>query len=84
MDTDIENEIQHREAFVIFVTGKGYIQNKRREFTDNFVHARLYGRSSQAKNSILALPKAQADSAHVIPVKIELDPRKLFAAVLKG
>jgi len=80
MDTNIEDVIQHRMAYVVYVPEQGFIKNRRQDFTDEFAHARLYGRESQAKNSITATNL----KGHVIPVKMTLDPRQIFTAVLKG
>lgn len=82
MDTEIKTEIKHREAFVIFATGKGFIKNKNKDYTDDFNHARLFGKKTHAENSI-TMSRVKV-KAHVIPVKITLDPRQIFTAVLKG
>lgn len=82
MDNETKNVIRHREAFVIFRTGRGFIKNKNKDYTDDFNHARLFGKKGHAANSIeMSNLKGKA---HIIPVKITLDPRQIFTAVLKG
>ena len=82
MDTEIKTEVKHREAFVIFAPGKGFIKNKNKDYTDDFDHARLFGKKGHAANSIGM--SGLKNKAHVIPVKITLDPKQIFTAVLKG
>lgn len=77
---NIENT--DREAFVVFVHGKGFIKNKQRNFTEDFGRARLYGRESDAENSLSM--SGLNDVGHVIPVSMKLDPKLIFKAVLKG
>lgn len=75
-------ETTTREAFVVYVTGKGFVKNKQRNFTDDFSRARLYGRKSDAANS-LGMTK-DLEGGFVIPVEMVLDPKLIFKAVLKG
>lgn len=77
---DIQNT--DREAFVVFVPGKGFIKNKQRNFTEDFDKARLYGRKSDASNSLGM--SSLGEVGHVIPVAMTLDPKLIFKAVLKG
>ena len=71
-----------REAFVVFVPGQGFIKNKQRNFTPDFDKARLYGRKSDAANSLGM--SGMKEVGHVIPVQMVLDPKLIFKAVLKG
>lgn len=73
-------DTQDREAFVIYAPSRGFIKNKNKDFTDDFTHARIFGKREHAETSI----KMGNLTAVVIPVKMQLDPRKLFTAVLKG
>lgn len=77
---DIENT--DRQAFVVFVPGQGFIKNKQRNFTEDFSKARLYGRESDASNSLDM--SSLIEVGHVIPVQMILDPKLIFKAVLKG
>ena len=81
MNTEIKTRIKHREAFVIFAPGKGFIKNKNKDYTDDFNHARLFGKDNHAANSI-AMSNLK-DKALVIPVNITLDPKQIFTKVLK-
>jgi len=74
-------EIEEREAFVIYSPTRGYVKNKKRDFTPEFASARLYGRRADAEDSV---HKGQLTQAVIIPVSISLDPRHMFAAVLRG
>ena len=82
MNTETESET--REAFVVYVPGegRGFIKNKQRNFTPDFDKARLYGRKSDAQNSLGM--SGIKDEGFVIPVKMILDPKLIFKAVLKG
>lgn len=75
-------ETTTREAFVVYLPGKGFIKNKQRDFTPDFSRARLYGRASDASNS-LGMSK-NMEGGFVIPVDMILDPKRIFKAVLKG
>ena len=77
---DIENT--DRKAFVVFIPGQGFIKNKQRNFTEDFGRARLYGRESDADNSLGM--SGLSEVGHVIPVAMKLDPKLIFKAVLKG
>ena len=74
IDTD------EREAFVIFSPTRGFIKNKNKDYTDDFTHARIFGKREHAETSI----KMGNLKAVVIPVQMTLDPRKKFMAVLQG
>jgi len=80
MNTEITTET--RSAFVCYVPGKGFIKNKQRNFTPDFDKARLYGRASDAANSLGM--SGMKEVGHVIPVEMTLDPKLIFKAVLKG
>ena len=71
-----------RAAFVVYVPSKGFIKNKQRNFTEDFDKARLYGRESDADNSLSM--SGLKDGGFVIPVEMILDPKLIFKAVLKG
>lgn len=77
-----------RNAYVIYVRGKGYMKNKAGEFHKDFEHARLFPREKAATDSIdmnKRLRKLSKDSqAFVIPVEMTLDPRKLFKTLLQS
>lgn len=77
---DIENT--DRKAFVVFIPGQGFIKNKQRNFTVDFSKARLYGRETDADNS-LSMSDLK-ETGFVIPVQMILDPKLIFKAVLKG
>ena len=79
-----ETDENTRSAFVVYVPGegRGFIKNKQRNFTPDFDKARLFGRESDANNS-LGMIKLKEDG-FVIPVKMVLDPKLIFKAVLKG
>jgi len=82
MNIDTEKTTETRQAFVVYVPGKGFIKNKQRNFTPDFDKARLYGRKTDASNSLgMAGLK---DTGFVIPVEMILDPKLIFKAVLKG
>ena len=82
MDNEIVEDIQHREAFVIYVVDCGFIKNKHKDFTSNFSDARLFSKKPHAANSV-DMSKF-LNKAHVIPVRMTLDPKQIFTAVLKG
>jgi len=75
-------ETTTREAFVVYVPNKGFIKNKQRNFTPDFSRARLFGRKSDATNS-LGMSK-DMEGGLVVPVDMILDPKRIFKAVLKG
>jgi hypothetical protein len=75
-------ETTTREAFVVYVPNKGFIKNKQRNFTEDFSRARLFGRKTDADNS-LSMTK-EIEGGFVIPVDMILDPKRIFKAVLKG
>ncbi len=79
-----ETDENTRSAFVVYVPGdtRGFIKNKQRNFTKDFDKARLYGRESDADNS-LGMTGLESEG-FVIPVKMILDPKLIFKAVLKG
>ena len=79
-DTDDNVDLEGRDAYVIFAPNRGFIKNKNKDFTDDFTHARIFGKREHADNSI----KMGKLSAVVIPVRMELDPRQIFTAVLRG
>jgi hypothetical protein len=79
---NIESEKTTREAFVVYVPNKGFIKNKQRNFTPDFDKARLYGRKTDASNSLGM--SGLKDEGFVIPVEMLLDPKLIFKAVLKG
>ncbi len=81
MNTETDTN-ETRSAFVVYVPSKGFIKNKQRNFTEDFGKARLYGRESDADNSLGM--SGLKDSGFVIPVKMILDPKLIFKAVLKG
>ncbi len=82
MDNETAKDIQHRDAFVIYMPGRGFIKNKHKDFTTNFSDARLFSKNQHATNSI-NMGKWDG-KAHVIPVRMTLDPKQIFTAVLKG
>lgn len=73
-------DIQEREAFVVYTPGRGFVKNKNRDYTEDFAYARIYGFSKDAEDSI---HKGKLD-AIVIPIRMSIDPRKIFTAILKG
>ena len=79
MTDDID--FQERDAYVIFHPTRGFIKNKNKDYTDDFRHARIFSKISHAQSSV---KMAGLQGAVVIPVRMELDPRKLFTAVLAG
>ncbi len=82
MDNETVEDIQHRDAFVIYMPGRGFIKNKHKDFTTNFSDARLFSKKQHASNSVgMSNLKGKA---HVIPVTMTLDPKQIFTAVLKG
>lgn len=82
MDNETVNDIQHRDAYVIYMQGRGYIKNKHKDFTTNFCDARLFSKKQHAMNSV-DMGKWEG-KVHVIPVSMTLDPKQIFTAVLKG
>lgn len=79
---DTETNIQHRDAFVIFVPDHGFFKNRRRDYTSNFSDARIFGAESAAENCVDEINITGKPC--IIPVTMTLDPRHLFTAVLKG
>ena len=82
MNDEIEDEIKHREGFVIYDANRGFIKNRRKDFTPKFEDARIFSKKAHASNSV-SMSKFE-NKVHIIPVQMRLDPRKLFTAVLKG
>ncbi len=82
MDNETVEDIQHRDAFVIYMPGRGFVKNKHKDFTTNFSDARLFSKIQHATNSV-NMGKWEV-KAHVIPVRMTLDPKQIFTAVLKG
>lgn len=82
MDNETVEDIQHRDAFVIYAPGRGFVKNKHKDFTSNFSDARLFSKKQHAENSVNMLK--WDTKAHVIPVRMTLDPKQIFTAVLKG
>ena len=82
MDNEAETEIKHRDAFVIYMPNQGFIKNKHKDFTSNFNDARLFSKKQHAQNSVDM--SKMGGKAHVIPVRMTLDPKQIFTAVLKG
>lgn len=82
MNNETVKDIQHRDAFVIYVVDCGYIKNKHKDFTSNFSDARLFSKKAHADNSVSM--SQFLNKAHVIPVRMTLDPKQIFTAVLKG
>jgi len=82
MNTETDENI--RSAFVVYVPGDkyGFIKNKQRNFTKDFDKTRLYGRESDASNSLGM--SGLKETGFVIPVEMTLDPKLIFKAVLKG
>jgi len=79
MTDDIE--LQERDAFVIYHPTKGFVKNKNSDFSLDFLEARIFQMHKDAADSI---KKKQLSGAVIIPVHMELDPRKIFTAVLAG
>ena len=81
---DIENT--ETDVYIIFVSGKGFVTGRTTmRFTNKFEKARIYNRECDAANSVRqwgGFP--DKENAYIIPVKLTLDPKKLFKAVLKG
>ena len=76
-----EIDFKERDAYVIFHPQRGFIKNKNKDFTDDFTHARIFSKLAHAQSSV---KMSKLGGAVVIPVRMELDPRKLFTAVLAG
>jgi len=74
-------DMKERESYVIFHPTRGFIKNKNKDYTDDFGCARVFGKKTHAESSV---KMAKLAGAVVIPVRMELDPRKLFTAVLMG
>lgn len=81
MSNDVD--MKERESYVIFHPTRGFVKNKNKDFTDDFGCARVFGKKAHADSSVKMSGKELA-GAVVIPVRMELDPRKLFTAVLMG
>lgn len=81
---DIENT--ETDVYVIFVAGKGFVTGRSTmRFTDKFEKARVYNRECDADNSVRQWGGIPAkENAYVIPVRLTLDPKKIFKAVLRG
>lgn len=77
-----------RNAYVIYVRGRGYMKNRAAEFHKEFEHARLFPREKAALDSIemnMRQKKIPRDAKwFVIPVEMTLDPRRLFKMVLSS
>lgn len=70
-------------AYVIFFPeDKQFLAGSSRSFrkTDDFTKARIFPKESYAKNSI----NTNSFKAVIIPIQTILDPRKVFAAILRG
>ena len=74
-------DMQERESYVIFHPTRGFIKNKNKDYTEDFGCARVFGKHAHAESSV---KMGKLAGAVVIPVRMELDPRKLFTAVLMG
>lgn len=84
----MSDKIITRNAYVIYVRGRGYMKNRAAEFHKEFEHARLFPREKAAIDSI-EMNKRQKKiprdaQAFVIPVEMTLDPRKLFKTLLQS
>lgn len=90
----IEHE-ETRKAFVIYIPKQGFMKNRQGNFTESFAYARLFSNKNDANNCLMhdAKPSNQTrraararklENAHIIPVDITLDPKQVFATVLKG
>ena len=80
--------LKTRAAYVIYVPAKGFVKNKSGEFHKEFEHARIFPTDKAANSSVdmnRKLKKFGKDEpVFIIPVEMNVDPRKLFKTVLKG
>lgn len=75
------------EVYVIYLPGGegGFVTGRTTmRFTKDFTKARVYNRMCDANNSKNMWEGTNNKGAHIIPVKLTLDPRALFKTVLKG
>jgi hypothetical protein len=73
------------EVYVIYIPSDGFVTGRTTmRFTTDFTKARVYNRECDAQNSKNMWDGTKNKGAHVIPVKLTLDPKALFKTVLKG
>lgn len=73
-----------RKAFVIYVPNKGYMKNRHGAFIKDFEHARLFGREDAAIDATKKSKALRDADTYIVDVDLELDPRKIFKAILVG
>lgn len=79
-----ERKTESRKAYVVYEPTLGFVKNRNGDFVQDFTHARLYGKTRDAEFSISQHNDINAETAHIIPVDIVLDPKSIFTAILKG
>lgn len=79
-----EKTKENRKAYVVYEPTLGFVKNRNGDFSKEFAHARLYGQPRDAEFSISQHKDINSETAHVIPVDMVLDPKRIFTAVLKG